>query len=382
MKTNFYHLEIKWPLFLFIFILPIYSLSQQLNKSELKNDSALQIMTSDTISNVVKKEFIKRTYKPDTVFLMNGDKITGKILSFEQGRLSIDGQGPGVVSIKWYKIITIAGGSRVFKVEDIYGVRYIGTIVHSADSSEIDVQGKLKYGIRLENLLRMYPLESEWYKGIKGDLGAGVNYTKSSTVLNLNANYNLYYIKERWRFLHNFSYISNSTDKDPSSIRLSIDFQALYALPNRWLLSEYNSWSRNDELGLKSRFSFQAGGGNNIIQTETQRLIIITGIARSAEVSIESSDVLSTFEWPFSVQHTLYSFVKPNLSATTSIVSYVGITEKGRYRVDASTDITWEFISNYKFKLTFYYDYDNKIVEGKSSSFDYGTVLSLAIQLK
>jgi hypothetical protein len=240
----------------------------------------------------------------------------------------------------------------------------------------------MTYGIMLENIVRIFPIEDDWYRGLKGDLGAGVSYTKSSKVLQINTDYNIYYVISKWRFINNFSYVSSKVGDDPASLRIQVVFQALYALPQKWVVSELNSFTRNDELGIKSRFSFSAGIGNNIVLTERQRLLLLSGIARNSEVDIESSAVNTNYEWPFALHHTIYSFLRPNLSSSTSLTSFVGITEKGRYRFDGSTDITWEFVTNVKLKLTIYYNFDNKTLVGKASTEDYGTVLSLSIQLK
>jgi hypothetical protein len=353
-----------------------------LKKSEpgLNVDSLNNSMAADTVG--ISKNIKNKSYIPDTLFLKTGDRITGRILSFEQGRLKIDGQGPGVISIKWYKILSISGGNRIFKVEDINGVKYFGRIGFSDVPGEIDILGKLKYGVMLENIVRIYPLEAEWYRGIKGSLGGGLNYAKSSDVLTANSQYNLYYVISKWRFVNDFSYVSTSTSNEAASVRIQTNLQALYALPNNWVLSEINSFNRNDELGVKSRFSFGIGGGNSIVQTDWQRLLALTGIVENLEKDIETQNTISNIEWPFTLQHTIYKFMSPNLSSTTSITSFVGVTEKGRYRLDASTDITWEFVTNFKLQITFYYNFDNKNIEGKNTKEDHGTVVSLLLDLK
>jgi sRNA-binding regulator protein Hfq len=338
-------------------------------------------MTAAKMEAEAKKSATPK-FSADTVFLYNGDVITGKILSFEQGRLKIDAQGPSVVSIKWHKIVTIKGGSRVYKVEDRVGEIYIGNITASKDTGEMDVGVQPSHSINLADVVRIFPLEDDWYRGFKGNLGAGLNYAKSSDVLTANVEYSLYYIISKWRFINDFSYIATRTKDEPTSVRIQVNFQALYALPDKWVLSEISSFNRNDELGVRSRVSFNIGGGNNLVQTEKQRLLVLTGIVHNSERSVESNDAVSNFEWPVSLQHIIYSFASPDLTSSSEITSYVGITESGRYRIDASTDITWEFINNVSLQLSFYYNYDNKIVEGKASKRDYGTVLSLLVDLK
>jgi hypothetical protein len=296
--------------------------------------------------------------------------------------LSIDAQAAGVISIKWTKIATIKGGSRIFKVEDERGEIYIGNVHASKDTGEILLISKLRYGLYLHDIVRIFPIETDWYRGFKGDLGGGISYTKSSDIWRLNTEYNIYYVVSKWRFVNNLSYIEDIENGESQALRIQFDLQALYALKHRWLLSEINSFNRNDELGIRARYSFGLGVGNNVVQNDIQRLLILTGISNNREKNTESNDFAFYVEWPVTLQHTIYSFIKPNLSSTIGAISYVGITESERYRFDASADITWEFVKNFKLSFSIYYNYDNKVIEEKKSTDDYGTVVSLLLNLR
>jgi hypothetical protein len=320
--------------------------------------------------------------KADTIFLKNGDRITGRILSFEQGRLKIDAQGPGEISVKWHKIAAIGGGNRIFKVEDRNGVIHFGTLQHSPDTGEIDILETIRVGIMLEDVVLIFPLEDNMLRRFKGDVGAGMSFDKSSDVLRLNAEYNLYYVISKWRLVNDLSYIETSTSDEEASVRLSANLQGIYSLPQRWVLSEFNSFNKNDELSIDARFSFGAAGGNNIVQTEQSRFLVLTGFVVNSERAKNSPDVRTNLEWPVALQHTIYSFANPDLSSTAYVTSYVGVTEKGRYRLDGSLALTWEFLKDLKLQFSVYYNYDNKVVEGKKSKEDYGTALTLLLELK
>jgi hypothetical protein len=336
----------------------------------------------DSIEQAKSPFTLKRTFYPDIILLNNGDRITGKIISFEQGRLKIDAQGPGVVSIKWYKIKTMGGGSRIFEVEDIDGDIYFGELTFSNRILEFNIYGDSILGISLDHVSKIFPLEEKWYRGLKGNLGGGLSYTKSDNVFRLNAEYNIYYVLSKWRFINELSYISTTINKADPSVRSDLNFQAQYTLPNKWLLYGLNVNSKNDELGIDSRISFGTGGGNSIVQTENQRLILLSGILTNFEKDVDETNTKTNIEWPFTIQHVIFNFENPNLSINTSLSSFVGLTEKSRLRFDGSTDITWEFINNFKLQLSLYYNFDNKDIETKSSSKDYGTVISLLLELK
>src|SRR5205085_2883524 len=137
--------------------------------------------------------------------------------------------------------------NRIYKVEDVYSDTYIGRIGLSKEG-EILVYSKNQFKLKIADIVQIYPLETEWYKRFKGSLGAGMNYTKSSDVMTINTEYNLNYVISKWRFINDFSYISTSANNEDASLRIQINFQALYSLPGRWVLSEINSYSKNDEL--------------------------------------------------------------------------------------------------------------------------------------
>jgi hypothetical protein len=368
----------------FTCVLPIKVMSQIQDSVKLKiqRDSLEFLRSIDSVSNSSKVKKSGKFFLPDTLFLKTGDRITGKILSFEQGRVKIDAQAAGVLTIKWNQISTVGGGNRIFKIEDLYGEIYVGRISASADTGEVLILTKPLYGKKLNELIRIFPIESEWYRGFKGDLGGGVSYTKSSDILRINAEYNLYYVISKWRLINNFSYIETSDNNTDPTATINLDLEARYALHRKWILAEINSFNRNDELGIKARYSAGLGGGNSIIQTEKQRLLIMTGIIGNAEKAVESDSFTFNAEWPVSLEHTVYSFIRPNLSSTIKIISYTGISEQGRYRLDASADLSWEFIKNFKLQFSVYYNYDNKILAGKNSKEDFGTVLSLLLDLR
>ncbi|MEM0542943.1 DUF481 domain-containing protein [Flavobacterium sp. j3] len=341
--------------------------------SDEKPDESLQL-----ISNLDKHEI----ETPDILYLTNGDKLSGKFISFEQGRMRFDAQGPGIIYVKWYKIKSIACGSKLYRVETTRGEIFKGRIIESSNSGEITVLSTPKQHLKFQNISRIYALESEWYRRFKGDLGGGVSYTKSSDVLRINAESNLYYVIPRWRFINTFSYISTSTGNTDFSERIQFSLEAFYALQKKWFVYEQSSFNRNDELGIDARFSFGIGAGNNLVLTEIQKLQVFTGILQNFEKNIQLNEFNSYLEWQATLHHTIYSFLKPNLTASTNLSSFVGITETSRYRFDATTDLTWEFVTNFKLQLSFYFNFDNKRIQGKNSEIDYGPILSFLLDLK
>lgn len=374
---------------LLVFPLFLYAQIPEKKKTDsipsLEHDTVQKVLEVevDTTLSESEKKVRKEAFTPDILHLINGDRLTGKILSFQQGRLSFDAQGPGIVSVKWYKIFSIDGGSKIYKVENIFGEIFIGKIAKSDIMGEIIVLTEPKQTkIKFEEILRIFPLEEKWWQGFKGDIGAGVSYTKSSEVLRISAESNLFYVISRWRFVNNFSYIATSTESSDYSVRIQENMQEFYSLYRKWVLYQANGFTRNDELGIDAKLSFGFGIGNNLIITERQRLLLFTGFLQNFEDNINSDKFVANSEWPVTLQHTVYSFLNPNLSSSLKMGSYVGITDKNRYRFDLSADLTWEIFNDFKIQFTFYYNYDNKNLVGKNTKEDHGTQLTFLLELK
>src|SRR6188768_443595 len=113
-------------------------------------DSTQMVQTKDTLKPVTA----------DTLFMINGDKITGNILSYEEGRMRIDAQSAGVINVKYQKIFSVSGGSRLFHIKDVKGTSYIGNITSSLDTGEIILSGQQVTELRFKDIASFRPIKN------------------------------------------------------------------------------------------------------------------------------------------------------------------------------------------------------------------------------
>ena len=62
--------------------------------------------------------------------LLNGDRVTGEIKYYKQGRLTVDTTHSSWINVKWNKIQSIES-SKLYDVETIDGVHHFGSLAPS-----------------------------------------------------------------------------------------------------------------------------------------------------------------------------------------------------------------------------------------------------------
>src|SRR5215218_9679938 len=75
----------------------------------------------------------------DVIALKNGDHVTGEIRKLEFGRLQLETDDMGTISIEWSAIASI-DTQYTFDVEQAGGRRYAGLIATSQDGSDLVVR--------------------------------------------------------------------------------------------------------------------------------------------------------------------------------------------------------------------------------------------------
>ena len=74
--------------------------------------------------------------KTDTVIFKNGDKLTGEVKSLKRGRLSLNTDATGTISIEWDKIAGVISDQHI-QVETTSGIRYFGSLTSSQDNPSL-----------------------------------------------------------------------------------------------------------------------------------------------------------------------------------------------------------------------------------------------------
>ena len=132
----------------------------------------------------------KRT---DVVTLLNGDRITGEVISLNRGRLELKTDDAGTIDIEWNKIAGVEA-ARGFEIETEDGRRVLGSLARAADRGGMVVAASEGVvSLSMSEVTRITPIGTSFWRKLDGSLDAGFTYSQSSgiaqTTLNADTSY-------------------------------------------------------------------------------------------------------------------------------------------------------------------------------------------------
>lgn len=306
----------------------------------------------------------------DTIIAQNNNKIVGEIKSMNKGVLKIKtSYSDSDFAIEWLKIKSLFSET-TFLISTRNGKRYDGKLsVKNPKEAGIIVNNDTIATVKLIDIVYLRTIKTNFIDKIKASIALGYNFTKSNNFKQFSLRSKLGYEAKFWSVSTSFNSISSSRNEVENIDRTDAHLSYRYFLKNDWFpLAEIN-WLSNTEQNIELRTVSKLGIGKFIARTNS----LYWGIQVGASYNNErfSNKNLST-------QNSLEGFIGSELnlydvkdfSLLTKIISYPGITESGRLRIDASIDLQYDLPLDFFIKTGITINYDNKSVVS-SSKYDY-----------
>jgi hypothetical protein len=314
----------------------------------------------------------------DVVEFKNGDRLTGEVKKLERGRLSIDTDAAGIVSIDWQDILSVKTDQKI-QIEVVSGARYFGSIGKAENEAEILVEADSgPVALNRIIIVGMHPIDMEGFRGMDLSISVGYNFTKASDVSQFNVGVDASYRTQQRILSASFSSLISDSANNDSSQRQSLGFNYTRLRANRWLNDGGLSFDRNDELGLNLRTSISAGGGRIMSQTNNSQLMLTGGLKATRENNISEPDDVNSLESYGMVSWEWFRFDSPELDWSTSLEVIPSLTESGRVRGEFDATLMWELFSDLFWKLEIYDSFDNQPQSGTAEKNDYGVTTSVS----
>jgi len=315
--------------------------------------------------------------KTDTIWVVNGNQITGEIKKLEHGLLTLKTDYMGEVKIEWADVARVES-DYAFQFEKTDGTRVTGRIGESTEPGKI-VVGYLKNSVTFEfrNVVRISQIESTFVDRLKGSLSMGYSFTKASDVAQGNIAFSSTHRTEIRSFTFQGSGISSSTADGTPSRRADTSFDMTRFRRDRWYNTYQLGLEQNDELGLDLRTSLEASVGRYLVQTNTSELGALAGLVATNELWQGDAKSQQNMEVLLGIDYSRYIYNDPKLDLTASLYAYPSITESGRFRGQLDLALKWEVYKDLFWNLSYYNTYDSDPSSGSESTDDYGVVTSV-----
>ncbi|HZZ75373.1 MAG TPA: DUF481 domain-containing protein, partial [Puia sp.] len=232
--------------------------------------------------------------------------------------------------------------------------------------------------ILITRIYQLTSLDTDFLKRINGNISAGLSFTKSSQIGQINFSASVQFATKLFNYQLSVSTIGSIDSGKYSRDNENAILINAYELNANWFISGAAQYQRNLELSISRRYLFMLGIGNKLIIKNNMRLLATTGITFSQEKSIEGVSSGLLFEIPIMFQFNFYQFQHPDVQISSTQTIYFALGQNGRIRYDGATNFSWQLIRYFYLNLSPYTNFDSQPPAGSSSNFDYGIVFGLS----
>lgn len=302
----------------------------------------------------------------DTLRLSNGDLIVGDVKNLNKGILTVETDySDSDFKIEWDQVVHL-------KSSKPFVVRYIGSeyvnarfVMDPGDSTMVILA--LEFGstvnVPLKDIVMLSEVGGGWIDRMVADIAAGVNLTKANDLRQFNLTGNIGYYTAKWKIKGSVNSIfSEQNDVDPTR-RTDAMLSGNIYIQKAWFVSAGSSFLSNDEINLNYRVINGAAFGKNLFQTNAWYFSTKVGLANTQE-EFFGSDAQSrnSFEGMFTAELNLFDI--GDLDFFFQFTGYPGITEQGRFRYDATSNLKYDLPYDFFIRFSTTVNFDNQPTGG------------------
>jgi len=314
--------------------------------------------------------------KNDTIYLFNGDRITGEVKKFENGLLSLKTDAMQTITIEYDRISSIYSAKN-FEFRTTSGYRYFGSILKSTSPGTVYLVTQTDTIPKpLWDIVQITTIKNRFFQKIDGSLDLGINYTKASDFFQYSLMASVTHRTANYSTRFDFSSILSDQDGVISKNN-DIGLNVTRYLPGKWFARAESKYQQNTELDLDSRLQAGLGGGYDLVRSNSQRLYGLAGLLANRESTIDSALVSHNLEALFTVQYRWFKYNQPKIDISSGFNLFPSLTTSGRVRFEYDLTAKIEILKDVFFSLTVYENFDNNPSATVGSKNDWGVIASL-----
>lgn len=303
----------------------------------------------------------------DSLILVNNNVIIGELKEMVRGVVTMETDySDDDFKIEWAGINEIYTES-YYLITTTKGMRYNGRIRSIGVGKVVIVtDARERIELAMQDLVDMQSVSKNFWSRVYASIDLGYNVTKANNLSQATLGSYLSYTANKWSGSVKFDGLSSTQDEADPIKRWDGNITYRYFLPKDWYLITQLMFLSNTEQKLDLRTSGKLGAGNLLIHTNRSYWGLVGGLSFNNEkYSTENSNDQS-LEGFAMTELNLYDI--GDLDLKTNLTAYPSITDGGRWRVDFTFDTKYDLPLDFYVKLGFTLNYDNRPVEGATSS--------------
>jgi hypothetical protein len=323
--------------------------------------------------------------KSDLLVMKNGDHMSCEVKGLEGGVLYVSFDYiDGTTSLDWSKVARVES-QQLFLVKTQDGSVYRGklrtpeTPADQAVKIEVIQTPEQAPALDRSQIVQMIATSDKFFQRFNGEVSFGATYTKGNQSTQYNLGSQTVYVRERWSAQANFNSNLSSSAGTNVSTRNSLDFSVRHLLPwNKWFYSGLGIFLQSSEQGIALQSTLGGGIGHYLKDTNRTTITVLGGAAwqntsyKQLTVPVGDQNIAAGL---LAAEAKLFRFSKSNLDLTAALLP--AVSDPGRVRFNTNASYYIKIVSNLKWNLSFYGNWDNRPPPSFSGS-DYGTSTGLS----
>ncbi len=312
----------------------------------------------------------------DILTFNDNELVKGEMKGMKKGIVTIEtSYSDDDFTIEWDGVKSISTETKFLTtLKD--GTKYYGTLI-SDDKKQVVIadedQGDVV--VSLMDIVELSSVEEDFWERISANVDVGFDMAKSRNLRTFTTNANVGYKAESWNTSASYNTLRSNQDDVDEIKRWEGQLAFNYILGRKWYPNAMIQWLSNTEQQLDLRQNAQLGIGVYLIRSNKAYWGVKFGVNNNYEryYTYDSSEqpVKTTTDntsWEGFMATEVDLFDMGDLSFYTLVTTYFGITEKGRWRTDASLNCKYDLPLDFYVKMGVSLNHDNKPAEGASES--------------
>lgn len=314
--------------------------------------------------------------KNDTIYLRNGDRITGELKKFEYGLLNLSTDAMKTISIEFDKINSIHS-AKYFEIRLNSGQKFFGHLKKSEVMSTVNVITVTDtVAKRLWDIVLIMPIKSSFFQKIDGSIDLGLTYTKASDVFQYSLNTQITHRTTYYSTRFNLESILTD-DGSKISKNNTLGITVSHLLPKKWLTRISAQVQQNTELNLDYRAQAGYGVGYDIARSNSVRFNVLGGLVINQEKTLETVETSENLEAIFATQVKWFKYRSPKIDVTSGLEIFPSLTSFGRFRLEYDLSAKYELIKDLFLNIQLYENFDSEPSKGGDAKNDWGIITSI-----
>ena len=311
--------------------------------------------------------------KTDSVWIRNGDRITGEVKSVFHGLLKYSTDDLSTISVEWDHVVRISSPA-TFEVQVSAGRKYYGKLGLAPD-------GFVALGtdtLSLKDIVVITPIRKRFLSRLDGYFDLGASFQKSHSALQLTSGAKVTYRKPKFETILEGSTFREDRSDAAQVYRLTVKLTQRFLTAGRWNYGAIVGYDQNNELDLAGRPRLVGFVGRSLIRSNRIDMRVFGGLVGTHEKYFSTDSTSKGLEGLLGGEFSAFRYDHPKLDAGIASSIYPSFTVKGRVRAQSDVRVSYELISDLMLTGTLFDSFDNKPQAEGASKHDLGTTLAIS----